>query len=103
MTVDKQRGELIREDAVIVSNHARVRMFERNVSTDELLEIVTRGEIIETYPDDEPCPSALILGFITHTAYHVVVASCTDHLRVVTIYIPDERKWIEYRTRRGEK
>lgn len=52
---------------------------------------------------DEPCPSALILGFINHTTYHVVVAFCPDPLRVVTGYIPEEEKWIEYRTRRDEK
>ena len=103
MTGYEQRAEQIKNDEVIVSNHARVRMFERNVSTDELLTVIAHGEIIETYPDDEPCPSALILGFINHTVYHVVVAFCTDHLRVVTIYIPEEGKWTEYRTRRDEK
>jgi len=60
------------------------------------------GEVIEEYPDDEPCPSALILGFISHAAYHVVVAFCTDHLRVITIYTPEDEKWIDYRTRRKE-
>ena len=62
----------------IVSNHARLRLFERNVSTDELLAVIAHGEIIETYPDDEPCPSALILGFINHTVHHVVVVFCTE-------------------------
>jgi hypothetical protein len=27
---------------------------------------------------------------------------CTDHIRVITVYIPDENKWIEYRKRRNE-
>jgi hypothetical protein len=58
------------------------------------------GEIIEQYEDDEPCPSALILGFKSGKPHHVVVAQCLDHVRVVTVYIPDERKWINYRIRR---
>jgi hypothetical protein len=78
-------------------------MFERNISTDDLLEVIGSGEIIEKYPNDEPCPSALILGFINEAAYHVVVAICTDHLRVVTIYPPEDVKWIDYRTRRKER
>ena len=76
MTGYEQRAEQIKNDEVIVSNHARVRMFERNVSTDELLTVIAHGEIIETYPDDEPCPSALILGFINHTVYLL----CRNHL-----------------------
>jgi hypothetical protein len=95
-------AELIRNDAVLISGHARVRMFERNISTDDLMEVLSSGEIIEEYPDDDPCPSALILGFINHAAYHVVIAICTDHLRIITVYIPEDRKWTNYRKRRTE-
>jgi len=80
----------------------RVRMFERNISTDELIVIISTGEIIETYSDDEPCPSVLIMGFIDTVAYHTVIALCRDHIRVITVYIPEEDKWIEYRKRRIE-
>lgn len=102
MTDIERIHELIRDDAILISSHARVRMFERNISTDDLLEVLSSGEIIEEYPDDEPCPSALILGFINHAAYHVVIAICTDHLRIITVYIPEEQKWTDYRKRRPE-
>lgn len=95
-----QRAEFVRHDAVLISHHARVRMFERNIPTDDLLAVIATGEIIEEYPDDEPCPSALILGFINNTAYHVVTGFCTDHLRVITVYIPEDEKWADYRKRR---
>jgi hypothetical protein len=39
-------------------------MFERNISTDDLFSAIKVSEIIESYPDDEPCPSLLMLGFI---------------------------------------
>lgn len=93
-------AELIRNDAVLISHHARVRMFERNISTDDLLDVLTSGEVIEEYPDDEPCPSALILGFINHAVYHVVIAICTNHLRIITVYIPEDGKWTDYRIRK---
>jgi len=96
----KRITELIQNDAVLISNHARVRMFERNISTDDLLEVISLGEIIEEYPDDEPCPSALILGFINKAAYHVVAAICIDHLRIITVYIPEDGKWTFYRKRK---
>jgi len=94
--------ELIQSGEILISHHARVRMFERNVSTDDIIAIISSGEIIEEYLDDEPCPSVLIMGFIDAVAYHTVIALCRDHIRVITVYIPEENKWIEYRRRRNE-
>ena len=94
--------ELIECGEILISHHARVRMFERNVSTDNLITIISSGEIIEEYSDDEPCPSVLIMGFIDTVAFHTVIALCTDHIRVITVYIPEQDKWIEYRRRRNE-
>jgi len=74
-------------------------MFQRNISTEDIKEIIMKGEVIEEYTDD-PCPSALILGFLQNSPYHVVVAECEDHVRIVTVYKPEEDKWIDYRTRR---
>jgi len=42
-----------------------------------------------------------MLGFLGNIPYHVVVAECEDHVRIVTVYIPEEDKWIKYRIRRG--
>ncbi len=95
-------AELVRDESILISHHARVRMFERDISTDDLLEVLKSGEVIEKYPDDEPCPSALILGFINDAAYHVVIAICFDHLRIITVYIPEDGKWTDYRKRRVE-
>lgn len=39
----------IEEDNFVISNHARVRMFQRNVSTDDVKRIAIKGEIIEAY------------------------------------------------------
>jgi len=94
---------LVDQDSVIISYHARVRMFERNISTDDLFLAIRTGEIIESYPDDEPCPSVLMLGFIGDHAYHVVLGICDDHLRVITAYMPDDEHWIDARTRREKK
>ena len=35
-------AELVDRDSVIISHHARVRMFERNISTDALLSVIRR-------------------------------------------------------------
>jgi len=43
---------LIEEDNFIISNHAKVRMFQRNISTDDIKRVVIDGEIIEEYAND---------------------------------------------------
>ncbi len=78
-------------------------MFERNIRTDEIIAVIAAGTVIEEYHDDEPCPSVLILGFIGEQAYHIVVAICNDHLRIITAYVPSEERWTGDRIRREQK
>lgn len=88
------------DDSFIISMHARTRMFERNISTDDLVLLLKTGEIIEEYPDDRPCESVLMLGYKYNQPYHLVVGICEDHLRIITAYMPEEEDWIEYKIRR---
>ena len=37
--------EFVEEDKLVISTHARVRMFQRNVSTDDIKSVVIKGEI----------------------------------------------------------
>ena len=75
-------------------------MFERNVSSENILALLMVGEIIERYLDDDPCPSCLMLGYIEDIPYHLVLGLCEDHLRLITVYIPEEEQWIQYRKRK---
>jgi len=64
MSVNRDKlKHFLREDAFIISNHARVRMFQRNISTENIKEVIFQGQIIEDYPEDDPCPSALFFGY----------------------------------------
>lgn len=104
MGVDQNElKEFFLRNSFIISNHARVRMFQRKISTDDIKQIIAHGEIIEDYPDDEPCPAALLLGFSIERPCHVVIAQCEDHVRVITVYIPEKDKWIDNRIRRDLK
>jgi hypothetical protein len=58
------------------------------------------GEIIESYLESTPCPSALILGFVESHACHVVAALCRDRVKIITVYWPDEDEWSDSRKRR---
>jgi hypothetical protein len=70
-------------------------MFQRGVSEDEVKQVVAGGETIETYPDDQPFPSRLMLGWSGSRPVHVVVA---DHVAaqeaiILTVYQPDAEEW----------
>jgi hypothetical protein len=91
------------EDAFIISNHARIRMFQRNISTEYIKEVIAYGQIIENYPEDEPFPSALFFAYSEGKPCHVVVAECEDHVRIITVYNPENNKWIDYVFRRDQK
>jgi len=58
---------------VVFTGHAMRRMFERDISPDQVEQAVSAGEMIASYPDDRPYPSYLILGFVDELPLHVVV------------------------------
>lgn len=76
--------------------HAVSRMFERNISETDVLDALRSGKIIEEYPDDQPYPSCLRLGFIGSRPIHVVTANATDEKStiIITVYEPDSERWV---------
>ena len=75
--------------------HAIQRMFQRRVSEEEVRQVVVAGETIETYPDDKPFPSRLMLGWIGSRPVHVVVAdnAVAQEAIIITVYQPDAEEW----------
>jgi hypothetical protein len=70
-------------------------MFEREISEEDVRQVLETGEIIESYPDDEPYPSRLVLGWSGARPMHVVVADNRDQdeMIVITVYEPDPGRW----------
>ncbi len=89
----------IEKDNLIYSNHAAVRLVENNLRRRERNSIILLGEEIETYYDDYPCPSLLVLGFIREIPIHIVVAKCHITSVIITLYFPDPQNWIDLRRR----
>ena len=78
------------------SRHAFERMFQRGINPDKV------AQIVADYPDDQPLPSALLLGFYGRQPVHAVVARelATGSCHLVTIYLPDTAIWDESFKRR---
>ena len=76
--------------------HAIRRMLERNISSaDEVKTILQTGKAIESYPQDKPYPSYMMLGWLSHRPIHVVAADNTTEKEtvVITVYEPDPAQW----------
>jgi Domain of unknown function (DUF4258) len=75
--------------------HAVRRMFDRRVTVANVTNVLTTGEEIAAYPDDQPYPSRLILGWCDNRPLHVVAAyNAPDNEEIViTVYEPDATLW----------
>lgn len=88
---------------LIYRQHAIKRMYERHISEVEILSALENGQVIESYPNDMPHPSALLLGMAGTKAVHVVYADNNEENEriIITVYEPDPAIWREdMRTRR---
>lgn len=75
--------------------HALQAMFRRNVSVGEVREVLSTGRTIEEYPEDQPYPSRLLLGWPGLRPIHVVAAdnSAEQETVIITVYEPDPERW----------
>jgi hypothetical protein len=83
--------------------HSVERILERNISTRCVKEVLLTGEILESYADDKPFPSYLILGWCEGYPLHVVAAIDTNKelCFIITAYRPDiEHFKSDFKTRR---
>jgi hypothetical protein len=83
--------------------HALERMFERGISPSDCESVLETGDVIETYPDDQPFPSELRLGFVNDRPIHLVVSRDNETVHVITAYEPSRLRWEEdFRKRRSK-
>lgn len=80
---------------IIFRVHAIRRMFERKVSEEEVRDVLQRGEVVESYSEDQPYPSRLVLGWAGSRPLHVVAAENAkdNELIVITVYEPASDQW----------
>jgi hypothetical protein len=91
---------------IIFSGHAIRQMFHREISKNDVIEVIDNGQTIVDYSDDKPYPSCLMLGYVNNKPIHVVFAIDQENETgiVITAYIPDIRLWTEdFKSRRNKK
>ena len=90
-----------------LTRHATIVRMERGITIGELEHALMNGEIIERYPDAQPYPSCLVLGWLTSgDPLHIVCSrgETEPALRIVTVYEPDDALWeSDYKTRKARR
>jgi hypothetical protein len=98
--------EAIRGNRLRITDHADEEARADHLTFDEVFFSVFRGEVIEDYPDDVPYPSCLIYGdTFTGMPVHSVWAFNEENrwAVLITVYRPDPKRWLDWRTRRPKR
>lgn len=97
---DKQIKQIIRvcikKGSIVWKEHILEQMRSRNISTKEIFRALESYKIIETYYEDNPFPSFLILGYTEENRpLHIVlgVNSEDNEIYFITAYQPNEKIW----------
>jgi hypothetical protein len=81
--------------------HAIERSIEREITEDEVTEVILNGEIIEEYPEDKYGPSCLIFGRTRQGRPIHVQCSLPPTVWIITLYEPDPNEWLDFRNRKS--
>ena len=102
MNLEKIRA-LVKKGRYRITLHAQERMDQRNITLEELKEVLYHGDVIEKYPWDRPYPSCLVLGRVRGGFPLYVVCSLGEEVHIITVHWLDPNKWLDPTTRREKK
>jgi hypothetical protein len=95
--------DCIKRRRIFWTYHVNMRLGERSLTRERILNAVDSFEINEQYPKDKYLPSYLIRAEAGEVVFHVQIAGdvAGENVRIVTAYVPDSREWHkDLRTRR---
>ena len=103
ITIEEIREFCSDMNRIVATDHARQKFNERGIKTNDVIEGILSGEIIEHYPDDYPYPSCLVLGCtINKRKIHIVCGIGDNKLYIITAYFPNNEKWEnDFKTRKA--
>lgn len=96
----KKIKDKIQKGEYCFSDHAVKRMIKRSIDRHEIEDVITKGEVIEEYPDDKYSQSCLIYGMTKKGKSLHVQVSLPPTVIIITVYEPDSSEWIDYKIRR---
>lgn len=88
---------------ILWTYHVNMRLGQRPITRQMILDATDSYEIVEAYPDDKYFPSYLLLGRTGDNTFHVLFGADVPgrNVRVVTAYVPSpEERELDLKTRR---
>ena len=77
--------KMVKDGKIRWTNHVIVRLFQRNISQEDIENALLNGEIIEEYENDYPYPSCLIYGInLINEVLHIVCVLNEIELWIIT-------------------
>jgi hypothetical protein len=94
--------ERVKQGHFFLSHHAQIERGNEQITVDDIVSAVLSGSELEPYPDDPRGESCLIVGQTLDSRWiHVLCGNFnTDHLLIITVYVPSLPKWKDPFTRR---
>ncbi len=85
----------LKRGRVLWTYHVSMRLKDRYIPREWILESANKIEVVEIYSDDRYLPSCLLLGKHPESVFHFVVAMdfADDFVTIITAYRPDPSKW----------
>ena len=101
LILDEIKEKITKEKYYISFTHTE-KLRRRKISTKDIEEAISNGDIIEDYPLDPRGPSCLISGFtIKGKSLHIVCGKSDEKIIIITVYKPSPDEWEEdLKTRR---
>ena len=91
------------DSAIRGSAHSTVRMLQRGIARENVINCISSGEIIEQYPEYWLNPACLIFGLDANGKILHVVVGVDEFVHVVTAYRPDSTTFMPDMKTRREK
>ena len=87
--------ECVRNRRIYWTYHVNMRLKDRFLDREMILESADAYEIIEEYPEDKYLPSYLVYTRHRGVVFHVLFAADAEgrNVRVITSYYPDPARW----------
>lgn len=85
----------VKRRRILWTHHVNMRLRERFIPREAILEAVGGYEIIESYPEDKYLPSYLVFARHAGIVFHILFALDVqeENVRLVTAYRPNPAEW----------
>lgn len=89
--------DCVRAGSIYWTYHVNMRIHERSLPRQLILDAVDSYDIIEIYSEDKYLPSYLVWAKVADMIIHILFAVDVEagNVRLVTAYRPDPEEWTE--------